>query len=183
MKDKIRKLIFITAIIYSIVIVCLMVYSYGNSINAFEFNDSEENKELLNKYKGRMLNIEDNSCKNAISDLIGYYEDTSYNGLVNLKDKYLSEKGLLSYIPPIIDNCNLKDDVRSSLALKTITASIQFDEIASPLFFQYELRIPDLTNRSIQEVYLNSINYNINRKNILETIELLLNFLEGDNYE
>ena len=180
MKDKIRKSLFITAVIYSITVIILMLYSYSTSINTIEFNDNSDNIKVLNEYKEDLKDLQDSSCKNNLNMLINYYERTSYNGMVNFKDKYIEEDGLLKYVSLIIDECNLSDDIKSSLAIKMITASIQFEEVIKDLVFQYEIRIPDFNNRSLMEVELNPLRYNINRKNQLETIKMLIDVLKGE---
>ena len=184
MKDEIKKLLLIFSIIYSIIIIVLISYSYNTSINTMEFNDDEENIETLNYYKNELNNIEESACKNEINKLINYYEKTSYNGNVNLKDKYMNEIGIIDYGASIIDSCHLSNSDRNKLGLKLISAAIQFDEVLELLRFQYEIRIPDLNNRSTLEIDLNTIRYNINRKNQLEIIEILIdNLKEGKEYE
>lgn len=182
MRDKIKSLIFIISMAYSIVIIVLMLYSYSTSINTIEFNDNEDNIKLLNNYKEKLANIEASTCKNSINELINHYEKTSFNGNVNLKEKYLGEVeiGIIKYAPSIIKECNLSDTDRSTMALKMLTSSIQFDEVIETLKFQYEIRIPDLNNRSMMETSLNPIRYNINRKNQLDIIEMLIDNLKEE---
>lgn len=180
MKEKIKGIIFTIAIVYSIVVVILMLYSYSTSIITISFTDKSDNINTLNKYKEDLKNIQESSCKIALNSLINHYERTSYNGIVNLKDKYIEEDGTLKYAEAIIKNCNLKDDVRQKIALKMITSSIQFDEVLKELYFQYEIRIPDLNNRSIMEISLYTIRYEINRVNQLDTIEMLVDMLKGE---
>ena len=180
MKEKIKKMIFTIAIIYSIVVVVLMLYSYNTSTNMMEFNDDSENINLLNEYKKDLINIKDSICKNALNDLIEHYEKTSYNGIVNLKDKYLSEDVPLKYATAIIKDCNLNDNIRKNIAFKVLTASVQSDEILKELYFQYEIKMPDINNRSIMETNLYAIRYTINRQNQLEIIKMLIDVLKGE---
>lgn len=180
MKEKIKRIIFTVAILYSIIVVILMFYSYSTSINTMPFTDESDNINTLNKYKEDLKNIKESSCKNALNNLINHYERTSYNGKVNLKDKYMDEDGVLKYAQAIFNDCNLKEDVRQKIAIKTITSSIQIDEVLKELYFQYEIRIPDLNNRSIMEMSFNTIRYKINRENQLEVIEMLVDMLKGE---
>jgi hypothetical protein len=180
LKEKIKEIIFTIAILYSIVIVILMIYSYNTSINTMPFTDESDNITTLNKYKEDLKNIEESSCKTALNNLINHYERTSYNGIVNLKDKYLDEDGVLKYAEAIFKDCSLKDDIRQKIAIKTISSSIQIDEVLKELYFQYEIRVPDLNNRSIMEMNFNTIRYKINRENQLEVIEILVDMLKGE---
>ena len=184
MKKKIMNSLLIISIAYSIIIIVLMLCSYSTSINIIEFNDSNDNIKMLNNYKEELKNIESSACKNALSELINHYEETSFNGDVDLKNMYLNDKGVLHYATAIFNDCNLTDENKTSIGIKIITASIQFDEVLETLKFQYEIRVPDLSNRSILEVGLNTIRYNINRKNQLEAIKELIDILSKErNYE
>ncbi len=180
MKEKIKRVLFTIAILYSVIIVVLMLYSYSTSINTMNFYDDSENTNLLTAYKEDLKNIGDSSCKTALNNLINHYEKTSYNGIVNLKDKYIEEDGVLKYAQAIFNDCNLKGDFRRKIALKTIASSIQIDEVLKELYFQYEIRVPDLNNRSIMEMNFNTIRYKINRENQLEVIEILVDMLKGE---
>ena len=180
MKDKIKNSLLIIAIVYSITILALMLYSYNTSINTIELNDGNENITVLNNYKEKIKNIEESTCKNALTNLIEHYDKTSYNGIVNLKDKYFSEDSVLNYATDIFNNCHLSDNDKNAIALKMLTASIQFDTVVERLLFQYEIRIPDYDNRLLMELSLNEISYNINRKNQLETMALLIDILDKE---
>lgn len=181
MKEKIKNSFFIISIAYSILVIVLMLYSYHTSINVIPFRDDEENLQALNDYKERLQNVNESSCKKALDNLINHYEKTSYDGDVNLQELYFSEDYYLEYAADIFNNCNLNKEERESIAIKMITASIQLDEIFQRLSFQYELRIPDLTNRDIMAIDTNTIEYNINRKNQLEIIKIVTDILEGEN--
>lgn len=181
MKDKIKDSIFIVSIVYSIIIISLMLFSYSTSVNTVEFNDDSENIKILNQYKENLKDIGESTCKSSLNNLINHYEKTSYNGKVNLKDKIMDEDFVLKYAAAIIKDCNLNDETRSSVALKMLTSSIQFDEVLQRLYFQYEIKIPDLNNRLIMEPSMDGIRYNINRKNQLEAIKMIIDVLEGES--
>ena len=182
MKENIKKTIFIISILYSFIIIALMLYSYSTSINTIEFNDDVKNIKTLNEYKEDLKNIEESTCKNTLNKLINHYEKTSYSGKVNLKD--MDEGRIIKYAKAIINDCNLNDEIKDSIAIKMITSSIQFDEVIQKLYFQYEIKIPDLNNRLAMEPNMNALRYNINRKNQLEVIKIIIDKLkEESKYE
>ena len=181
MKEKIKGIIFTIAIIYSIVIVLLMLYSYSTSINTMPFTDESDNINTLNKYKQDLKNIKESTCKSALNSFINHYERTSYNGIVNLKDKYMDEEIVLKYAEAVLNDCNLKENVRKKISFNLLTSSIQLDEILKELYFQYEIRVPDLNNRSIAEIDLSTISYHINRWYQLETIDMIIDMLKEEH--
>ena len=181
MKEKLKNTIFIISIIYSITIILLMLYTYTTSTNTIKLTDNKENITTLNNYKQRLNNIKPTPCTNSLNNLINHYENTSYNKKVNIKDKYNEKDWIVDYFQPINNNCNLDKETKESLSTKILTASIQFDEVLQKLYFQYELKIPDLNNRSLIEPNLDQIRYNINRKNQLDAIKTIIDLLEEDN--
>ena len=178
MKEKIKKIIFITSILYAITIFSLMLYSYNTSNVVFEFTDSKENKELITKYKEELNTVKDSSCKETISDIIKHYENTSYNGNVNVKDYYFSSEGILTYALPLFEACELTEEERQDLSVDYLTAMLQFEEVINDIRWQYEIRIPDSNNRLVVQPLLNSLRYKINREAILDIIDKSINILK-----
>ena len=107
MKEKIKSVLFSASIFYSVLIVCLMIFTCITMTDSVELYDNDDNKVKLNNYKEIVSNMEDNECKKVINDIIKYYEDTSYNGSVNLKEMYDydGKNGLLSYYIKAKDAC------------------------------------------------------------------------------
>lgn len=183
MKEKISNVLFIISITYSIVIILLMFISYSTSINNVMLNDNSNNKKLLSEYKESLREIDESACKDTLVDLINYYEKTSYDGIVNLTDiynRYMNGDSVISYSSKIINNCNLDDKEKSFLANRMVDALLQFDDIIQQLYFQYEIRIPDINARVTQSLNMNETKYNLNRKNELEIIKMLIDVLEGE---
>ena len=180
---NIKDILFIISIVYSIIIIILSICSYFTSTNIVDLEDQDKNIKLVNEYRNSLNNINEGECKNTVKDLIDYYENTSYNGQVNLQENVLNNQGLLNYAKEIFDNCNLNDEIKEKVGLKILTASIQFDEVILPLYFQYEIRIPDLQNRLLLEPNLLNIKYKINRKTQLEIIKILIDIMEGEKNE
>ena len=181
MKDKIRNSLLIISIVYSVIIIILMICSYVTSSNTIEFNDDSKNIAVLDGYKEELNNIKESACKDSINNLINHYEKSSYKGQVNLKDKYLLEEGLIAYASETFENCKLDEKTKKEISTKILAASIQFDEVLQKLYFQYEIRISDLYNRSIIEPDLNSVRYKINRNLQLEIIEELIDNLKEES--
>ena len=180
MIEKVRKSVFVVMIIYSITIVLLMLYSYNTSYNKISFKDSNENIKTLEKYKEELKQLEDSTCKNAINELIKHYEDTSYNEEINLNEKYFKGKSLLSYTLDTFKKCNIPDEETRRLGLKFLEATIEFDEVVNELYFQYEIKIPDISNRKIIKPEMNQIRYQINRSIHLEIIKELIDKLKEE---
>ena len=183
MKENLKKILFIISIFYSLVIVVLMTITMTKLTTEIELYDDEENLNKLESYKEELLSLEENDCTKSISEIITYYEDTSYNGITNLKDMYNSDKNILNYYVPVKDSCNLTEEMidKYNLPTKFVTASIQNDELYQPYLFQYELSIKDNNARSIIEPSLSVMEYRINRSLILEIIKALIDSSKGGN--
>ena len=180
MKERVKELIFIISIVYSLFIIALMLYSFFTSHNIIELNDSSDNIELLNNYKESLKNIKESTCKSALNDLIAHYEKTSYNGEINFKNQVEASDGLLNHASSLLKSCNFDEETRKSVVHNMLIASIQFEEVLQKFYFQYEIRIPDLNNRELSEPSLNVIRYSINRNSQLETIKLIIDYLKGE---
>lgn len=169
MKKRMRDILFIISIVYSLAIIIFMTLTLINAKSSVELYDSEENIKKIAEYKKEVNLLPQNSCTYIIKDIIEYYEITSYNGEVNLKEMYdFSEKNsLLSFYVHVKDNCSLTDKLSNeyNLPTKFLTASIQQDELFHRYYFQYELSIKDVFTRSVMEASMTNVEYKI-RKNI-----------------
>ena len=177
MKEKIKNIILITSITYSIIIIVAMFFTPLNMTTTIELYDNENNINELKEYKKQLATMDKNECTKVISDLITYYEATSYKGKINLKDKYNYEFNniYLNYYEPIKNNCNIPKEDEDKLPIKFITASIQNDELFQKYIYQYELNFKDYYTRLDTEASMESVEYNINRKSQLEIISYLIN--------
>lgn len=179
MKDKIKYIIFITSIIYSLIVMFLLTFNTLSLVDDVELYDAEENIIKLNNYKQKVKLLENNNCTNEINKIINYYEKTSYNGRVNLKDmyNYSMENGtLLNHYIELKENCNLSESniEKYNLSLKVMAASIQEDELYHKFYFQYEINIKDIFTRNIAEANLMNVEYRIKKGLELEIISNLI---------
>jgi len=178
MKENFKKIIFGISIFYSFVIIILMIITINNMVTTIELHDTEENKVKLNEYKDKLSTLKQDSCTGVINEIINHYEETSYDGEVNLKEmyEYDFDNSLLSYYIKVKDNCNITDEIAKQYNLpnKFVTGSIQRDEIYLPYYFQYELGFDDYITRLIVEPQLYNTEYQINRVAELEIIFALI---------
>lgn len=178
MREKVKNILFIISVFYSIIVVILMCITISNMRITIELYDTEENKNLLNNYKEQLAKIESNECTKIINEIIKNYEDTSYDGYVNLREmyEYDMEKSILNYYLEARNKCKISsdDEKKYNLPIKFITTSIQKDELYQPYYFQYELGIKDSSIRLIAEVGLSNVEYKINRTTQLEIISSLI---------
>lgn len=176
MKGKIKNLLFSASIFYSVLIVGLMIFTCITMTDSVELYDNGDNK--LNEYKEIVSNMEDNECTLVIKDIIKYYEDTSYNGSVNLKEMYDydGENGLLSYSIKAKDACNVSyaDEKEYDLSTKFLSSIMYREGIYQRYGFQYELKFTDMYLRDIAEASIYSTEYHISRKTILDIISSLI---------
>lgn len=178
MKEKIKSVLFSVSIFYSVLIVGLMIFTCITMTDSVELYDNDDNKVKLNNYKEIVSNMEDNECTLVIKDIIKYYEDTSYNGSVNLKEMYDYDgnNGLLSYYIKAKDACNVSDADEKEYDFPTkFLSSIMYREVLYQRYrFQYELKFTDIYTRDIAEAYIYSTEYHISRKTILDIISSLI---------
>lgn len=178
MKEKIKSVLFNVSIFYSVLIVGLMVFTFSTMTYRVELYDNNENKSRLNEYKEIVSSMEDNECTLVIKDIIKYYEDTSYNGSVNLKEMYDydGENGLLFYYIKVKEGCNISENDENEYDLPTkFLSSIMYREIIYQKYnFQYELKFTDMYLRDIAEASIYSTEYHISRKTILDIIDDLI---------
>ena len=155
-----------------------MIFTCITMTDSVELYDNNENKGRLNNYKEIVSNMEENKCTLVIKDIIKYYEDTSYNGSVNLKEMYDYDgnNGLLSYSIKAKDACNVSyaDEEEYDLSTKFLS-SIMYREVLYQRYrFQYELKFTDIYTRDIAEAYIFGTEYNTSRKTILDIISSLI---------
>ena len=184
MKNKLKSIILGISIVYSFMVLILMLLSFNTAVTTVELVDIEENILKLNNYQNEVNKLEQNSCTKVIKDLINYYEETSYNGKVKLKDIYDFgfEKSFLSFFGEMKNNCNLTEEElnKYNFPTKFLTTSVQQDELLKNYYFQYELSFKDFFTRSIVEPTLLITEYKINRSFQLEIID---NLIEISNKE
>ena len=178
MRKKVKSILFVVSIVYSLVIVILMGITTKNLVGTVELHDTDDNKEMLLSYKEELLKLEQNDCTKVISQMIKHYEETSYDGEIILREmyEYGLENGIISYYQLAKDKCNisLDDEKKYNFKAKFLTVSIQGDELFEKYYFQYELGIKDRPIRLIAEPFLLNVEYKINRDMELEIIKSLI---------
>ena len=178
MKNKIKNLLFSLSIFYSVFIVGLMIFTFSTMTDSVELYDNDDNKVKLNNYKEIVSNMEDNECKKVINDIIKYYEDTSYNGSVNLKEMYDydGKNGLLSYHIKAKDACNVSeaDEKEYDFPTKFISSIMYREVLYQKYYFQYELKFTDMYMRDIGEASIHGTMYNTSRNTVLDIISGLI---------
>ena len=146
--------------------------------DTIELSDTEINKNNLISYKTKLSELEKNNCTQVIEKMIKHYEDTSYDGNIDLKEtyEYHFNNGFLTYYVETKENCNLSEETieEYNLPIKFLAASIQVDEIYQPYYYQYELNLKDFFVRQLTEPYITNVEYNINRGMELEIISALI---------
>lgn len=178
MKGKIKNILFIISIVYSVIIIVLIINTASNLVSTIELHDSDENRNKLHEYKQQVSLLEQNSCTEVINKIINHYEETSYDGEVNLREmyEYDFDNSLLSYYSQAKENCKFSevDEKKYNLPTKFLTSSIQRDEIYQSYYFQYELRISDYITRLIVDPLLSGVEYQISKNMELEIIAALI---------
>lgn len=186
MKEKIKKSLFVISIFYSTVIILLMFSTLKGMITKVELHDTDENRNILINYKKELEKFDKNQCVETINKIIKHYEDTSYDGEVNLKEmyEYDLENGIISYYSEVKDNCKISEEElnKYNLPTKFITVSIQRDEIYQQYYFQYELNLKDKPARMLSETGLLGIEYKINRDTELEIISSLIEIISKEDF-
>lgn len=175
MKDKVKDGIFIISMFYSVVIVVLMFYAYFNTNNVLEIVTSDNDKayfdEQIKKYKDDLNSIESRECQNEISKLITYFEKTTYNGKVNLRDKYFEDESFMTYVQDTFVKCNIPTEEQKTMGLKAVNSSALFEGEIQKYRFQYEIRIPDIAMRKTIEPSMSNTAYSLSKYSELEFIK------------
>ena len=169
MKEKIKKIIFNISIFYVVIVLVLMLISYFNATSSIELVNSEENIKELNKLKKELTSLENNSCTKEISKMIEYSENTSYNGKVNLKEKWNDFNSYIDY-SKLLKSCDVSEE-ENNIRNLIVTNMVLEEEIYYEKYkFQYELGIKDFYSRMINESDIKSTEYNIVKKNEINII-------------
>lgn len=181
MRDNIKKILFIISIFYSLVVIVLMLVNSANVVTDIELYDTDENRVKLSEYKTQLSLLKQNDCTNVVNEMIEYYEQTSYNGKVNLKEMYNKNygKSFLSFYMEVRNKCSLTDSFTkgNNLATKFLTEMMQREELYQRYVFQYEIKIKDNFMRNIADPDITRIEYKINKEVELEIISMLVDML------
>ena len=177
MKDNIKNTIFGISIVYSIVIIVLILINFLNSSVTIDLEDTYDNLKRLAELKTEVSNLKDSECKTAIKDFIEYYEKTSYDNNVNIKDMFhlANQESPISHYVKFSSSCDLKThESNHSIADKTVEMALQQERIFIKNYFMYEIQIKDIFNRLFIEPSFYTQEYVISKRNQLEIIETLI---------
>lgn len=150
MKNKIKNIIFNGAITYTIIIIVLMVINICDSGKELDFGNIDFNFEKLNQYKQEVSMIENIECRNVINGMIEHYENTAYNGKVNVKklnddlwNKWHMAGGALT--GDLSYHCSISEQVldENNFKIKAVLVAGTLGSIPDVYNFGYELTIPD----------------------------------------
>lgn len=183
-KKNIRTGLLFVSIFYIVSVVCLMIMNFCLSTSNVELHDSDDNVKKIKELRQEALSLEVNSCTIVINDMITYYEKTSYDGKVNLKEMYdmfYSENiSFLEYYLQIKEHCGLTDAEREKYDYPHLfmTAVIQNEAMLQRYLYQYELGFKDLYFRMIAEPNLNNTGYLIRKSAELKAISNVIGMVK-----
>ena len=183
MKEKLKNAFLGCSVIYVISITLLVICNFLTASKTIDLKDSDDNLKKLSELKTEMNLLEESECKNLINDFIKYYEKTSYDGVVVIKDMYelVMDENLLSYYMEVDNACNVSaSNINHTLANKVVASSLQMDRIFVKDFFKYEITLKDKFNRMIIEPSFYNQEYIISKYNQLEIIETLINLVKEE---
>ena len=184
MKKDIRTGLLFVSIFYVVAIVFLMIMNFCLSTSSIELHDSDENVKKIKELRREALALEVNKCSVVINDMITYYEKTSFDGDVNLKEKYdmLNQENVsfLEYYLQIKEHCGLTDEERDKYDYPHLfmTAAIQNEAMLQRYLYQYELGFKDLYFRMIAEPNLNNTEYLIRKRAELKAISSVIEMVK-----
>lgn len=178
MKEKIKLFLFYLSIFYSVLVILGMIVNFVVSVHSIELKDSEENISKVENYKRELKTIPRNECTDVIDQMITYYEETSYDGHVNLKEmyNYHLKNNFLSFYNDAKNGCNLSDETIDyyNLRMEFLSSEIPTDEIFQRYFFQYEIDFKDVLTRQLVEPLMHNIEYQISKASQIEIIGHLI---------
>lgn len=184
MKEKIKIFLLNGLICYSIIILFLMIMNIFNFKYEIELYDNEANNHEIISLKKRVNKLDDSSCKNVLNDMINVYEQTSYDGKVELTElykQYWDGPSFLAFYNEIKEQCNITDDEMKGLNFPhyTINSILYMEEIVPKYMMQYEINIKDLNIREISEPNTINLSYGNSKESQLIMIETLLDYIGG----
>lgn len=183
-KKNIRTGLLFVSIFYIVSVVGLMIINFCLSKSNVELHDSDDNVKKIKELRQEALSLEVNSCTIVINDMITYYEKTSYDGKVNLKEMYdmLNSENIsfLEYYLQIKEHCGLTDAEREKYDYPHLfmTAVIQNEAMLQRYLYQYELGFKDLYFRMIAEPNLNNTEYLIRKRAELKAISNVIEMVK-----
>lgn len=182
MKENIKKYCFGISFLYVISITLLVIVNFLSVPKTIYLKDSEDNLEKFNKLKNEVNTLKESECKTIINDFIKYYEKTSYDDNVLIRDIYdiAMNESPISYYMKFTEKCDITDEeVRHKLANNAVSSSLQLDRIFVKDYFKYEITLKDEFNRMIIEPSFYNQEYIISKYEQLEIIEILIDSIKG----
>lgn len=187
MQEKIKNWIAPISIFYMIIIIILMLITYFNAVSTLDLNRIDDFEEKISLYKKELNEIEDNTCKNYINDLISFVEKVNYDKKVKINqlftDTYLNEEYILSYYLKGVNSCSKITEEKSkdyNLPNLFLIANLTNDRIIQKYFFQYELNIKDRLVENIMIPSDTAANYYNKQKIELMIIDNIIKIVKED---
>ena len=150
MKEKIKNIIFNGAITYTIIIIMLMIINICDSGKELDFGNIDFNFEKLNQYKQEVSMIENIECRNVINGMIEHYENTAYQGKVNIKklnDDLWNKWPMSGYAltNELSNRCSISEQVldENNFTYKALLVAGTLGTLPDVYNSGYELTIPD----------------------------------------
>lgn len=185
MREKIKNLIQYFLIGYMISIIILTIINMFGMKKTIELIDSSENIEKIKELKNEINNLEENSCKSLLNDMIKAYETTSFNGMVEYKkihEIYWEGPSFLEFCNQIPNKCNISKEELNSMNMPyfALNSTSFIDNQVNKKVFDYELGIKDIFTRKILEGSRTNIDYQLSKQSEIIMIENILNKIGGN---
>lgn len=182
LKEKIKEHLLVISIIYGIIIILLMLFTYLKMDTNISLNNTDISKEI-NKYKKQINLIENNKCKTELLNYTNYINENNFKNKTNIRSYYrktfLSGESILTYYSKIKNSCKITNEKAKEYNLSTmfITATIQTDEIIQTYMYQHEIRLDDFYFRDIAEPSIIQVENQIKKENELNIIKNILKII------
>lgn len=188
MKEKIKNIIQYISIGYMIIIILLTITNMFGMNKTLDLTDSTENIEKIKELKNEIANLEDNSCKVLLNDMIKAYETTSFDGIIEQKrvEKiYWEGKSFLSFYERMTTDCNIsKEELkRIDMPFYALNSTSFIDNTVNKKIFDYELRIKDIYMRDNLEANRVNLDYQLSKQSEIVMIEKILKTIGGNTNE
>ena len=187
MQEKIKNWLAPISIFYMIIIIVLMLITYYNAVSTLDLNRIDDFEEKISLYKKEVNEIEDNTCKDYLNDLISFVEKVNYDKKVKINqlftDTYLNEEYILSYYLKGVNSCSKITEEKSkdyNLPNLFLIANLTNDRIIQKYFFQYELNIKDRLVENIMIPSDTMANYYNKQKIELMIIDNIIKIVKED---
>ena len=186
MRNKLKVFMFNSFLFYVIFIVILFIVNTINFTHEIELTNSDENNLKIIELKERINHLENSSCKSLLVEMSNLYEETSYDGNIELTDfynKYFDNKSFLSFYGRIENECNIGNEEKKSMDLhkETLNSILYIENLLNKYMFQYEINFTDYYMHEIGESNIINLQYQLSKSSELNIIERILDYIGGSD--